>query len=284
MPVRILIIEDHLDNRELMTYLLQAFGYETITAEDGLHGIERIERDRPDLIICDIQMPGIDGYEVARRVKRNGELRAIPLVAITALAMVGDRDRVMGAGFDGYIAKPITPDTFVGEVEAFLPSDRRLSGQATAVAQAAPLEQAEPRDYSAIPPARRGTILVVDNNWANLELAGSIFEPVGYEVLRAGGGVEGLAMAKRTRPDLVLSDVSMPDGNGYQLVEALKADPDLKATPVILISSSRIGNRDRAMAAGAARFLRRPVDPDILLSEVERCLLETKAGVHGESR
>ena len=274
MSVRILIIEDHVDNLELMKYLLTAFGYEILAVDNGLAGIESIEREPPDLIICDIQIPGIDGYEVARRVKRSGDLRVIPLVAITALAMVGDRERVMGAGFDGYISKPITPDTFLAEVEAFLPLDRRLSGRARTVAQAVPSDRAALRDSA----ATRATILAVDNNQTNLELAGSIFEPLGYEVLKATSGIEALAMAKRTRPDLILSDVSMPEGNGYELIEAVKADPDLRATPMILISSSRSGSREQALSAGAVRFLTRPLDPHTLLSEVEQCLRQVKAG------
>jgi CheY-like chemotaxis protein len=280
-PVRILIIEDHVDNLELMTYLLTAFGYETITADNGLAGMERVEHDRPDLIICDIQIPGIDGYEVARRVKRSGELRAIPLVAITALAMVGDRDRVMSAGFDGYIPKPITPDTFLGEIEAFLPPERRLSGLARVVTPPVPLGQAVARDWIAAAPTHRGIILAVDNNRANLELARSLFEPSGYIVVTANNGMEALATAKKVRPDLILSDVSMPEFGGYELVLAVRADPDLKASPVILISSSRTGNGEEAVAVGATKFLKRPLDPDILLSEVQRCLLETKAGNSG---
>ena len=79
------------------------------------------DREHPDLIICDVQLPDIDGFEVARRLKRDPELRPIPLVAVTALAMVGDRDRVLAAGFDGYLAKPIDPEMFARQIEDFLP-------------------------------------------------------------------------------------------------------------------------------------------------------------------
>ncbi len=103
----ILIIEDHTDNLELMSYLLKAFGYATLAAADGLTGLELARSRQPELIVCDIQLPGIDGFEIARRLKQDDGLRKIPLVAITALAMVGDRERVIEAGFDGYIAKPI---------------------------------------------------------------------------------------------------------------------------------------------------------------------------------
>src|SRR5438105_2383863 len=123
MPARILVIEDNPANLELMTYLLQAFGYAASTATDGVEGLAAARRDAPNLIICDVQLPVMDGLEVARHVKSDPILRTIPLVAVTALAMVGDRDRVLAAGFDGYIAKPINPETFVRQMEAYLPPD-----------------------------------------------------------------------------------------------------------------------------------------------------------------
>jgi CheY-like chemotaxis protein len=117
---RLLIIEDHADNLELMRYLLTAFGHQPVAAMDGLAGLAAAARERPDLILCDLQLPGVDGLEVARRLKADAALRPVPLVAVTALAMVGDRERILAAGFDGYISKPIVPETFVPQIEAFL--------------------------------------------------------------------------------------------------------------------------------------------------------------------
>ena len=117
---RILVIEDNPTNLQLMVYLLQAFGHTPLEAGDGETGLELIHQERPDLILCDIHLPGMDGFEVASQLKSHRTLRLIPRVAVTALAMVGDRDRILSAGFDGYITKPITPETFVSQVEAFL--------------------------------------------------------------------------------------------------------------------------------------------------------------------
>ena len=268
-----------------MNYLLTVFGYETILAEEGLSGMECMERERPDLVICDIQMPGFDGYEVVRRVKGNAAVAKIPLVAITALAMVGDRDRILEAGFDGYIPKPITPDSFIGEVEAFLPRERRPDRQQ---ARHAPMAEACETAAQGIRThsGSRGTILAVDNHRGNLELACSIFEPSGYAVATATSVPEALAAARRIRPSLILSDVSMPDLGGYDLAEAVRTDPDLHPTPVILISSSQSGDGERALAAGAAKFLRRPIDPGKLLSEVGELLAqrENERHAHSESR
>jgi CheY-like chemotaxis protein len=110
---------------ELMAYLLRAFGHMVQEAVEGEVGLQLARYGPFDLILCDLQMPCMDGYEVARRMKSN--LPSIPMVAVTAYAMVGDRDKVLAAGFDGYIPKPINPETFVGEIEAFLPPSARLS-------------------------------------------------------------------------------------------------------------------------------------------------------------
>jgi len=120
MPKRILVIEDNPVNLELMTDLLEAFGFTVIAARGGAQGIELVRQERLDLIICDVQMPGMDGYEVAHYLKRDPMLRRIPLVAVTALAMVGDREKVLAAGFDGYIDKPIAPEMFQKQVETFM--------------------------------------------------------------------------------------------------------------------------------------------------------------------
>src|SRR5438128_2265567 len=112
MGVRVLVIEDNAANRELMTYLLQAFGHETLVAHDGEAGLEAIRKERPDLVICDVQLPKLSGHELASRVKAQPVLNAIPLIAVTAFAMVGDREKALAAGFDGYLPKPIAPETF----------------------------------------------------------------------------------------------------------------------------------------------------------------------------
>jgi two-component system, cell cycle response regulator len=124
MPARILIVEDNSANLYLMTYLLEAYHYLPLTAANGEDGVAMARREKPDLIVCDIQLPGMDGYAVAARIKADPTVSSIPLLAVTALAMVGDRDKVLAAGFDGYIPKPIDPETFVPSVEAFLKTDQ----------------------------------------------------------------------------------------------------------------------------------------------------------------
>jgi CheY-like chemotaxis protein len=122
MSARILIIEDDLPSLELITYLLQAFGHTALRAHDGAEGLEAIRREMPDLVISDVHLPKIDGYEVARQLKAHPTLRMIPLIAVTASAMAQDRHKAHAAGFDGYVSKPVDPETFVQQIEAFLPA------------------------------------------------------------------------------------------------------------------------------------------------------------------
>ena len=269
MAARILIAEDNPDNLKLMRYLLCAFGHTILSTIDGEAALEMAGREAPDLIVCDIQMPKLDGYEVARQLKAHPALGAIPLVAVTALAMVGDRDKVMAAGFDGYITKPIGPRTFVGQVEAFLPPS--LHSQPRRPVQAA--------GVAPKPPARKGTVLVVDDSPVNIALARKIFEPSGYEVRAAEGVQVALALARQSPPDVILSDVHMLPLSGLDLVRSVKADPLLKGIPLILISSTswKVSDQERALALGATKYLVRPIEPQKLLAQIASCLSQGKA-------
>jgi len=120
LTARILVVEDNPTNLDLMTYLLRALGYEVATASDGLTGLDLARAVRYDAVLADILMPGIDGYEFARRFKADEDLVGIPLIAVTALAMSGDRERIVAAGFDDYVSKPIDPKAFAEHLETLL--------------------------------------------------------------------------------------------------------------------------------------------------------------------
>jgi CheY-like chemotaxis protein len=129
MPARIVVIEDHPPSLELIVYLLRNAGYPTQSAMDGEAGLELVRREKPDLVLCDLQIPNIDGYEVARQLKADQVLQKIPLLAVSAFSMTGDRDRGLAAGFDAYYAKPIEPELFVAQIEQHLPPALRAGSQ-----------------------------------------------------------------------------------------------------------------------------------------------------------
>ncbi|NLE09709.1 MAG: response regulator [Dehalococcoidales bacterium] len=120
MKKKILIVEDDPKNMTLFRDVLQVSGYETIEAIDGRQGVHLAATEKPDLILMDIQIPHIDGLEATRIIKADEATRHIPIVALTAYAMKGDEERILNAGCDGYIAKPITIDTFLEKVAEYL--------------------------------------------------------------------------------------------------------------------------------------------------------------------
>lgn len=113
----VLLIEDNEQNRYLATFLLERQGYEVIAAPDGKRGIELAQTFVPHLILLDIQLPTIDGYEVARVLRTLEPLHGTPIIAVTSYAMAGDREKCLAAGCNGYLEKPIDPETFVAEIE-----------------------------------------------------------------------------------------------------------------------------------------------------------------------
>lgn len=119
MRKNVLIIEDNDQNLYLLTFMLESGGYKVRSARDGANGIDMAFRDVPDVILLDIQLPLMDGYGVARRLRSNPALAEVPIIAVTSYAMAGDREKAIEAGCDGYIEKPINPDTFLSQVEAY---------------------------------------------------------------------------------------------------------------------------------------------------------------------
>ena len=120
MSKRILAIDDQEDNRRILHDLLTTGGYEVLEAADGEDAVAQAEAQVPDLILMDIQLPGIDGYEATRRIKANPALARIPVIAVTSYALTGDEDKAMEAGCDAYIAKPYSPRALLAKVREFL--------------------------------------------------------------------------------------------------------------------------------------------------------------------
>ncbi|MGA8758060.1 MAG: response regulator [Stellaceae bacterium] len=121
MTKRILIVEDTEDNRRIIRDLLTSVGYELIEAVDGGEGVALAQSERPDLILMDIQLPVIDGYEATRRIRAIPDLAKVPIIAVTSYALSGDEAKTRAAGCDGYVAKPFSPRQLVAKIREFLP-------------------------------------------------------------------------------------------------------------------------------------------------------------------
>ena len=120
MTKRILIVEDTEDNRQILRDLLTAAGYDLLEAVDGEQGVAMARAEKPDLILMDIQLPQIDGYEATRRIKADPALRHIPIIAVTSYALSGDEEKTRAAGCDAYIAKPFSPRQLLAKVRELL--------------------------------------------------------------------------------------------------------------------------------------------------------------------
>lgn len=123
MAYRILVVEDNPDNRTLISDVLLSLGYEVVEAIDGVEGVEKATQEKPDLILMDLSLPHKDGWAATREIKANATLSAIPIIALTAHAMVGDRERALEAGCDDYVSKPIDLRDLANKLERFLTQD-----------------------------------------------------------------------------------------------------------------------------------------------------------------
>jgi len=270
---RILVAEDNFTNLELITSLLKAFGHEALEAHNGEQALEIAQQERPDLVLMDIHMPVMDGYEAACRLRKDSTIGGIPMIAITALAMVGDREKILQAGFDGYITKPIDAETFVQELDPYL-----LNSPSAAPRRPMPLASEINPHQTALalgPSTSNGlTVMVVDNLPTNILVMRSLLEPSGYQVVSASNGREALAILRKDLPDLIVCDVHMPGLSGYDVLRAVRSEFGLLNIPFMIISSTALTEDDSEMAVrlGADKFVTRPIEPPKLLAEIEACL------------
>lgn len=270
---RILIIEDNPANIELMSFLLSAYGHTPLNAPDGARGVAAARSELPDLIACDVNLPGMDGFQVLAALKQEPALAAVPVLAVTALAMAGDREKVLAAGFDGYISKPIEPESFVAELEAFLagtpsaaaaaPAPQAAAPVAATAAPAAPAPAsnpwaAAPEPAAAAPVAAgadpalaRPTLLLVDDDRFMLGVLNDMLTGEPYRVLSAQSGEEALALLVAEPVDVILCDQAMPGMRGTDvLAEAARRYP--KTVRLMLSGQPDLSEIEAAIAAGVA--------------------------------
>lgn len=243
---RILVVEDSPDIRALVRMLLETEGYEVSTAADGREGVAAAVRDKPDLILMDLSLPILAGWEAAREIKSTAGLSATPVIAVTAHAMQGDRERALAAGCDGFIAKPIDEATFATTIAGFLRAARR--GPVTVSTGRRPS-----RDTS------RARILLVDDQPDIANLMKADLESAGHAVVQAASASKALAIFREDPAfDLAVVDVMLGPETGYELTSQLIAEAP-EYLPVLLVTAGSI-DRERAYAAGADDFIGKPVE------------------------
>ena len=250
---RILIIEDNPANIELMSFLLSAYGHAPLSAADGPRGVAAARSERPDLIACDVNLPGMDGFSVLAELKGDPALAGVPILAVTALAMTGDREKVLAAGFDGYISKPIEPESFVAELEAFLtpaPASAPAPAMATPPAQPQPQSTAS-TEATATPATDARTLLLVDDDRFMLGVLNDMLIGQPYRVLSACSGEEALQVLSHEPVEVILCDQAMPGMRGTEvLAEAAARYP--KTVRLMLSGQPDLTDIEAAIKSGVA--------------------------------
>ena len=248
---KILVVEDSPDIRVLIRMLLEPAGHDVVTAGDGREGVETAKRESPDLVLMDLSLPVLSGWEATRQIKSDPETADITVIAVTAHAMQGDRERALAAGCDGFLSKPIDEETFEKEVAAWL--DRRK-----AVAPRASFGEPAPASPDDAPP-QRGRILVVDDQPEVAELMRQDLEADGHEVVTAPSLSAASALFTRdSQFDLAVVDVMLGPDSGYELTGELIAR-STEYLPVLLVTAGTI-DRERGYAAGADDFIGKPIE------------------------
>ena len=250
-----MIVEDNPLNMELVTDLLEKEGYDTIEANTAEDAIKYVKTEEPDLILMDIALPGMDGLTATKILIKEMGSDNVFIVALTASAMKGDKEKVLAAGCKGYISKPINIQSFVKEIAGFIEqrkSQKKITGQG-------------------------GRILVVDDEEFNLEIINDRLVEQGYEVVLARNGEEALQKVHEFSVDLILLDIMMPKLDGYEVTRRLKKGNETKIIPIVMVTALKdVSNRVKALEAGADDFLVKPVEATELKARV-KSLLKIKA-------
>jgi two-component system, cell cycle response regulator len=252
----ILVIEDNALNMKLVRSLLTLRGYQVLEVGDAERGVELALSHIPDLILMDIQLPGMDGLEATRIIKSQEKTKAIPIVALTSYAMPGDETKAKEAGCSGYITKPINTRAFVETVKKYLDNQP--------VAEAPALQGSY---------RHKNRILIVDDDPMNVKLLSAKLPANDFETIRAFSGEEALRLTIQENPDLILLDIMMPEMDGYEVSHRLKANPATENIPIILVTALD-GAKDkiRGFDSGADEFLNKPVNDIELLTRIHSLL------------
>ncbi|OWK45318.1 response regulator [Fimbriiglobus ruber] len=258
----ILYTEDNKINRDMLSRRLERKGYRVLTAENGSDGVAQATAHKPDLILMDMSMPVMDGWEATRRLKGNPETKPIPVIALTAHAMLGDRERAMEAGCDDYEMKPIDLDRLLIKIEAL------ISDAAAAVA-------AVPQILS---------LLIVDDNKLNREVLGRRLKRPEYKILEARSGREALDVVQKGGIDLVLLDSMMPEMTGLEVLQVIRAEYTIIDLPVIMVTAKEQTEEVvAALEAGANDYVTKPLNFPVVLARIHTQLALKRAHLSGRS-
>lgn len=263
----ILHVEDDPKSRLIIRKLLESVGCTVYEAANGKEGVEKARTVLPDVILMDIMLPVMDGLEATRRIKATKETAEIPVIALTAKAMAGDREQILKAGCDDYVAKPIDIPLLLHKLSQILGREFSLQSNQS-------LQKKERTAHRSL----LGTLLIVDDTPKNVIILEKVFTSEGYNVFTASNGKDALEILENHQVDLVISDIAMPVMDGYRLCYEMMKNPRTRRIHFIFYSShySHKEEVDFGLALGAERYMVRPLEIKKLVSLVEEVLHREK--------
>jgi len=254
---RIVVAEDSRLQRRTWAGALRSDGFEVIEAEDGRLGLEAVRRERPDLLLTDVEMPHMNGYELCAAVKSDLELSTIPVVILTTLGGFDEIRRGFEAGASDYLVKPKE-----GERESFLDL---LVDRVQSILSSAGVVQ-------------RGDVLVVDDSNLTRSLVQSAVEKAGFRVTPVASGEEALRVLESSCFDLMITDVEMPGMNGIELSHRVRNDPRTEDLPILVLTASRDrSHREMGKGIGVDGYLTKPFSHEKLVVALENALNSRRA-------
>ena len=305
---RLLLVEDEQVNRDLFRRRLERKGYTVVAAENGLSAVALTQSEKPDLVLMDLGLPDIDGWEATRRIKADRATAAIPIIALSAHATAEARARALAAGCEEFETKPVNWDAVFKKIEEALerakaraaaapkplpPSDseidlggspapdpgaitdiirgpRRAADDSTVMPPAVSAPKEEAKELCAVQPKR---ILVVEDNDANRVMLCRRLNKHGYLTTEAADGREALDAVRKQWFDLVLCDIMMPGVDGFEVLRTMKTDPELSVIPIVMISAvDEMASIVRCIEMGAEDYLHKPYEPVLLHARINACL------------
>ena len=274
---RVLVVDDELQNRELMEAILQDAGYAVFSASGGEEALALTNAERPDLIILDLMMPGLSGFEVCARVKTDPQTGGTPVLFVTALNQIADKERALAAGGDDFLTKPLQYAELLARVEALLKVRHLNRDLDRALAYLSELEQARHAAQSEQTAARSGppigapVLLVVDDEPLVRHLLCDMLHEAGYATHAAESGPQAVEIAGKEVIDVVLLDLMMPGMSGLEVLA--KLGERIPNSPVIIVTASPTSeNAIAALRLGAFDFVVKGFTRDTLLSTVARAV------------
>jgi len=286
-PARILIVDDEAQNLELMEAMLGASGYEVLLGSEGEEALRLARERKPDLILLDLMMPGLSGFEVCARVKTDPQTGGIPVLFVTALNQISDKERAMAAGGDDFLTKPFQRTELLTRVEALLKVRHLNRDLDRALAYLHELElvrhaQQPKKPQAHTPPAEgAGTILVVDDELLARQLFADVLREAGYVTHQAENGEQALEIAQQETIDVVLLDIMMPGMSGLEVLAKLgELTPD---SPVIIVTANPTSdNAITALRLGAFDFIVKGFKNEVMLTTVARAMDRRRLAIRNQ--